>query len=289
MISRPQLSVLIPWYQRDEVARTLAANAPSFGALETEVLVLNCGGDSTRLSKLIRASEVAGVRQVDISAERFNKSLALNLGLERSRSNDVFILDADIILLDDCLREVCAFLDEGCFLTIEWVYESEPAAPDATQVLHDAVPRLTGNSILELRFRNGVRVRHQLSHRDGAGNRYASPGLLLARKHDLLEIQGYNSQLQAWGWEDDDVLIRLQHTRALRRVLKGKALHLTHGDDRRVVNGSRASSDQANFLKCCRNYNCGNFAGTYSTDTQWGAERVSERSPQTLVNELRLP
>jgi glycosyltransferase involved in cell wall biosynthesis len=279
MISSPPLSVLIPWYQRDELAQTLAANALSFRAVEAEVLILNCGGEGGRLTELIRASSAAAVRQIDISAGRFNKSLALNLGLELSRSDYIFTLDADIILLDDCLREARAVLGEGCFSTIEWVYESEPDAHDSAQVARDAAPRSAGNSILELRFRNGARVEHQLSRRDASGNRYASPGLLLARKSDLLGIQGYNSQLKGWGWEDDDVLVRLQYTRGLKRVLKGRARHLTHGDDRRVFDSSRAQSDQANFIKCCWNYNRGNFAGTYRADTQWAADKVNERNP----------
>jgi glycosyltransferase involved in cell wall biosynthesis len=275
MTASPRLSVLIPWYQRDELAQTLAANALSFGSMEAEVLILNCGGESGRLTELVRTSKTAAVRQIDITAGRFNKSLALNLGLKFSRSDYVFTLDADIILLDDHLQEA-ALLDEGCFSTIEWVYESQPAR-NSTQFTEDTAPPLPADSILELRFRNGARVKHQLSRRDASGNRYASPGLLLVRKRDLLEIEGYNSQLQGWGWEDDDVLVRLQYTRGLKRLLRGKATHLTHGDDRRVFDSTRGRSDQRNFIKCCWNYNRGNFAGTYRADTQWAADKVSER------------
>ena len=52
MNDNPELSILIPWYDRDELRLTLAANAPVFRANEAEVLVLNCGGEE-RLRDLI--------------------------------------------------------------------------------------------------------------------------------------------------------------------------------------------------------------------------------------------
>ncbi len=275
----PQLSVLIPWCQRDELRLTLAANAPFFRAQEAEVLILNCAGESKSLQRLIAASEVSGVRQLDISAPRFNKSLALNVGLSQCRADNVFVLDADVIVLDAALWESKVSIDDGAFVTIEWVYESEPTASARATGRDDAnnfTTGLTSSAILEFAFRDGVRVQHQLSCRDIFGNRRASPGLLLAKKSDLLDIQAYNSKLETWGWEDDDVLVRLQYRLGRRRVQRGSALHLSHGDDRRVLQGSRSQSDRFNFLKCCRNYNRGLFLGTYNSDLAWAADKVTE-------------
>ncbi|MBZ5608250.1 MAG: glycosyl transferase family 2 [Acidobacteriia bacterium] len=280
MSDKPALSVLIPWYERDELRLTLAANGPFFAAQKAEVLVLNCGGDSGRLHALIAASEVSGVRQLDISAPRFNKSLALNIGLAHSRSDIVLTLDADIVLLDDALREARMLPEDGSFVTIEWLYEAEPAAIDS---LKQRDIGNTSNQIalgpsafLEFRFRGGSTVQHQVSRGDAFGNRHANPGLLLSKKRELLEVQGYNSELEGWGWEDDDILVRLQYAVGLRRVLKGAALHLAHGDDRRIFEGSRKQSNQRNFLRCCRNYNHGLFLGTYCSDVAWAADKVTE-------------
>src|ERR1700691_3221588 len=129
MSGKPALSVLIPWYERDELRLTLAANAPVFAAHEAEILVINCGGSSSRLRDLIAASEATGVRQLDICTQSFNKSLALNIGLSYSRSDTVFTLDADVVLLCDFLAEAGTLADNRSFVTIEWVYESEPATP----------------------------------------------------------------------------------------------------------------------------------------------------------------
>ena len=265
MRDKPPLSILIPWCERDELHRTLAANAPVFRVHDAEILVLNCGGSSERLRSLITASQATAIRQLDLSVPRFNKSLALNAGLAHARADTVFVLDADIELSDPLPLEA---LDERSFVTIESVHESVPfeakAAPSAK------------SAFLELTFRGGVKIKHQLSVRDGLGNTRGGPGLLLAKKADLLHIHGYNSDLDSWGWEDDDVLVRLQYALGLRRVQSGAALHLTHGDDQRFLSGSRSQSDQRNFIKCCRNYNNGLFLGSYPSDIAKLGDQVTE-------------
>lgn len=283
MRDKPPLSILIPWCQREELQLTLVANTPVFRALEAEVLVLNCAGDSERVGHLIAASEAIAVRQLDISAPRFNKALALNIGLSCSRSDTVLTLDADVTLLGDALVEAKALTKNHSFVTIEWVYESEPPddvkqpefANNFSDLANNFVVAVESGAFLEFHFRDGTTFQHQLSRRDLFGNKRAGPGLLLAAKRDLLEIHGFNSELQSWGWEDDDVLVRLQHV-GLRRVQKGEALHLAHGDNRRILRGPRRQSDLANFLRCCRNYNDGLFLGTYHSDVAWAEGRVTE-------------
>jgi glycosyltransferase involved in cell wall biosynthesis len=288
MSGKPALSVLIPWYERDELRLTLAANAPAFRAHEVEVLVLNCGGSSTRLRELITASEAPGVRQLDIAAPRFNKSLALNIGLSYSRSDIVFTLDADVVLLGDVLGEARTLADGQSFVTLDWRYESEPAPFNSPQpeIVNKFVVALVTSSTLEFLFRDGTTVQYQLSRQDIFGIKRANPGLLLAKKRDLLEIQGHNSELESWGWEDNDVLVRLQYALGLRRVQKGSALHLTHGDDRRRLQGSRIQSDRLNFLRCCRNYNNGLFLGTYHADVAWAEGNVTEMVPDVVTPDL---
>lgn len=289
MSDKPALSVLIPWYERDELRLTLAANAPVFRGREVEVLVLNCGGSSTRLRDLIAASEAPGVRQLDISAPRFNKSLALNIGLSHSRSDIVLTLDADVVLLGDVVGEAGALADGQSFITVEWMYESEPIAPVNSKqpdIVNNFAVALVTSSTLEFLFRDGTTVQHQLSRQDIFGTMRAGLGQLLAKKRDLLEIQGHNSELESWGWEDDDVLVRLQYALGLHRVQKGAVLHLTHGDDRRGLRGSRRQSGQLNLVKCCRNYNKGLFLGTYDSDVAWSADRVTETVADVVTSEL---
>jgi glycosyltransferase involved in cell wall biosynthesis len=279
MRDKPPLSILIPWYERDELRLTLAANASVFRAHDAEILILNCGGSSECLRGLITASEVTGVRQLDISVPGFNKSLALNVGLARARADTVFTLDADIVLLGPLPVDA---MDERSFLTIESVYES--ATFNAKEAPSHSTVASARSAFVEFTFRGGVKVRHQASLFDPFGNvRISPPGLLLTKKGDLLNIQGYNSDLESWGWEDDDVLIRLQYALGRRRVQSGSALHLTHGDNARFLRRSRSQSGQRNFIKCCRNYNNGLFFGTYHSDIA----RLSDNVTETVVDSPR--
>lgn len=287
MRDKPGLSVLIPWYQRDELRLTLAANAPFFRAQAAEVLILNCGGDSACLHGLIAASEVAGVRQLDISAARFNKSLALNVGIFHSQATTVLTLDTDIVLLDHALAEAKPSPDDPSFVTIEWVHESQPAASagNPIAVAGNFGAALVNTVLLELTFPDGTTIHYQASRRNAFGNLRAGPGILLANKNDLVAVQGYNSNLETWGWEDDDILVRLQYALRLRRVQTGAALHLTHGDDRRVLHKAGGRSDQLNFLKCCRNYDQGLILGTYGADVAWAAGKIAETIPDVPAPE----
>src|SRR6202034_2485322 len=284
----PYMSVLIPWYERDEIALTLAANEPSFSARDIEIIVINCSGSSDHLSELIAASGLQSVRQLDICNTCFNKSLALNIGLRYARAPLVLTLDADIIVLSDGFAEMINWIDEKSFVTTEWVYESDqrPAESEiftSLAMVNDFTTRLVATAVLDFSFRDGTTVCHQLSRRDLVDGLRAGPGLLLARKADLIAIQAYNSNLDGWGWEDDDVLLRLQHVLGLRRHQKGIALHLSHGDDRRILHRkNRRLSDRANFAACCRNYNDNVFVGTYVTDVSAPLEQVAESSKSNL-------
>src|SRR5438093_1509564 len=79
------ISILIPWSNREELETTLSSNRPWLPKELVEVIVLNCGGNSVHLHDLIARTNVAGIRQIDISATQFNKSLAINIGMYVSR------------------------------------------------------------------------------------------------------------------------------------------------------------------------------------------------------------
>ena len=278
MSNKPGLSILIPWYQREEIRYTLAANSAFFRAHSAEVLVVNCGGESARLGELILGFEGACIRQLDLSA-RFNKSLALNIGISQARSDHILTLDTDIVLLDDSLGTPEGCLHEQSFVTIEWVHESRPPAPTGNPLAlaGSLGATLVNTTILEFEFPDGTKVHYQASRRDALGCKRAGPGILLAHKADLVAVKGYNSSLETWGWEDDDILVRLQYALKLRRIQRGEALHLTHGDDQRTLHGRRGRSDQLNFFKCCRNYDSGQFLGTFDSDIAASTGHIVEQ------------
>ena len=276
------VSVVIPWCNRDELKTTLLCNGPFFSGPSIEVLVVNVGGDSLRLSELIKKSGLPRVRQIDVDLNYFNKSVALNVGISRSTGLSIFTLDADIILITNIFDVIESCVNTRSYLTIEWVYESDigpspQSEENGKTVMGGFVTDIVQYHGVVLLLADGRMHRYRTSQMSEFDGRRAAPGLLATLKTHLLAIGGYNSDLRQWGWEDDDLQIRLQHICGLSQIENGIALHLTHGDDRRALDGmDRLLSNQLNFLRCCSNYNQNRFHGTYDRDLSEFESCISE-------------
>lgn len=260
-MSEPLLSVIVPWRNRPELTVSLAHNLPHLAPLEAEVVVANCGGDPILLDEALAGLASPAVRVVEIPAPRFNKGLALNLGVRAARAGRLFFLDTDVLLDAAFLPRALVRLDGRSFVTVRRVAEAHhsPAAE---------VPGLAEIAwSVELVARGGRKARvetNRVRFRDGSRG---GPGLILLEREHFLAVDGMNSDLEGWGWEDLDLMARLQLALGLKRRTEGRAIHLTHGDEVRDLAGrSRGASEQANFAQCLANYRLGHYAGTYGDD-----------------------
>jgi hypothetical protein len=281
MHNNPSLSVIIPWCNRAELATTLFCNAPFLCRPLVETLVVNVGGDVKQLSSLLERPGLPTVRQIDVKDKSFNKSMALNVGLASSRSTFVFTLDADVILLTDVLDEIDERPD-GCYLTIEWVYESGRGPMPLRTITGGPtvgafVSEVVHSNSLEFHLADGRKLLYRTARMNLSDGRRAGPGLLLAHRKHFLQVGGYDSNLRRWGWEDDDLQLRLRHVCGLSQIEVGAALHLTHGDESRVLTGiDRERSNRINLLQCCFNYNQNRFQGTFERDLDEMKDHISE-------------
>jgi glycosyltransferase involved in cell wall biosynthesis len=271
-MTSPEFSVLIAWSNRDELRETLLKNDFWFKNHRLEVLVINCGGSVPGLRQLIQDTRLDYVQPIEVPSPVFNKCLALNIGIHASRAPILLMLDADIILQSDLLEESLPHLNEDAYVTLKTIRESEK--------IHEASPANQAISQSSAFLREFVKVDEieffwidetstkVTTHAYPLQNAKSAPGILVARKEHLLEIDGYNAEMKFWGWEDLDVLLRLSRTLRLRRVECGSAIHLTHDDSRRAIKGgeNRVRTDTENFLLAWSRYSRGNFAGTYKDD-----------------------
>jgi hypothetical protein len=281
----PKFSILIPWSNRPEVETTLRENAGWFRANQAEVLVLNCGGDSGQLCELLRNSRCAGIRQIDIPKSGFNKCLALNIGIHSSLARRLFVLDADVILKSDILAEALPILKSNAFVTVGRVYESnlQPLAAESIGELTKClatdsfVTSIVSASIATLSFRDGTNVSVPTVRRHAMDGSRAGCGLLLAMKEHFIAVGGYNSALEYWGWEDNDIRLRLRRVLSLSDMELGEALHISHGDAARSLDGrSPMQTNAANFYSACGYYSRGDFSGTYCQDIRQWYGRTTE-------------
>jgi hypothetical protein len=279
MISHPKLSVIIPWCDRHELRETLAHNRRYFEEYNAEVLVVCCGGDLQRLTYLVAGSKLEMLRLIHIRRPTFNKSISLNLGVHFSRSSLLFVLDTDIVLQGDILDRALAAVGKATFVTVENVRESIQTKarglkePGSTNWISSVVR----THLLKLSFLDGDSITvttHRSSELDGCR---AGPGLVFVRREQFIAINGYSSDLQGWGWEDDDLQLRLKYVLKMRQVETGNAIHLSHGDDQRALFGqNRQQSNARNFSICCARYGDRNFQGTFTSDVSTWEPETSE-------------
>jgi hypothetical protein len=173
----------------------------------------------------------------------------------------LFFLDTDILLPPGTLTGIRASLAPGSFVTLERVVESVPAQ------------RVEGPYIQEIAYKlefirpAGRAVLLEMSRTRFTDGSRGAQGLILLARADFLQINGMNSKLEGWGWEDLDLIARLELGLDLRRLNVGSAIHLSHqGPPQASAKADRASSERLNFSRCLNNYLAGNLLGTYRED-----------------------
>jgi hypothetical protein len=259
------LSLIIPWCNREVLRQTLLANLPALEASRCTVVLVNCGGDPDTLVTQIPASLK---RVVLVNVRRpFNKCLSINIGLAIAGTTLVSVMDADIVFSLDYLEEIAnALSGRRCYTTAARVQESEvtPLTRDANRILD-----LRRQNYLHFRFRDGKAIKlctHEAEPLTGARS---GPGLLTAQRADLKAVGGFNSELSHWGWEDQDIQLRLMYTLGLERREVGTVQHLTHSDNARNLGSlTKEQANHINLTKCLEAYDRGNFQGTYGCDIQ---------------------
>jgi len=273
MSVEPELSVIIPWYNRPEIKVSLRENRRVLDRPEIEVVVVNCGGDGLQLGEAFAGVNFGGLRCVEIESEGFNKSLALNLGVFAARAERLFFLDTDIVLGAEFISSALDALDETCFVTADRVHESQPQDDSGEENHLEEFAH-----VVQFVAKGGRRAQVETNRvRFDDGSR-SGPGLVMLSRRHFLEADGMNSDLEGWGWEDLDLLLRLQFLLGLEHRRAGAVTHLTHGDASRSFGGqSQAAREQMNFTSCVKNYRAGYFYGTYADDVRTSGERLVSR------------
>jgi hypothetical protein len=257
-------SVVIPWWNRPELRCTLDANGPFLARHGAEVVLVNCGGDAADAAARLAGYTAAPVRHVLIPDAVRNRALARNLGALCSTGNVLFFLDCDVILQSDIFAEATPLLENHCFVTIRKRVESQPPPISNRSFIKETI------QTKELICEDGRRAATQQT--TGADGSHSGIGQMLVKRADFLHVGGYNSALEGWGFEDDDVVLRLQFVLGLRSIMIGEVVHLTHGNDLR--GGSPRHDHPRNKRICFENYSRGAFLGSYEEDARLWKPRL---------------
>jgi glycosyltransferase involved in cell wall biosynthesis len=262
----PQISTIIPWSNRPELAITLRENQAQLASSASEIIVVNCGGDSGMVEQAVR--QIPNLKLANIGVNAFNKALALNVGASLAQGETLFLMDADVRLAPHLIERMAARTSPGsAFTTVERLTESEPAMEPGGAVAEVA-------HSIELVLLDGMRISldtNRIRYSDGSRS---APGLLMVARKDFYGVGGMNSDLQGWGWEDLDLIIRLKAKGHLEHHFVGEAMHLSHGDDKRSFHSAKGQDEVENFLVCLANYRLGHFVGTYEDDKTTRSNKI---------------
>lgn len=256
-----KLSVIIPWCNRPELKTSLLENTPVFQKVHSEVIVVNCGGDVNSCHQLLRAVRIPGLKLVHVPHPHFNKGLALNAGFLVSREKVVQFLDADIILDKNYFNEALHCLPRKAYVTMARLSErgSESRACVSLGIAEIA------QTLTIVRSDRTVHVEtNRLRYKDGSRS---APGIVMFHRQSFVRVDGMNSDLEGWGFEDIDFLIRLQLATGLQPSQAGHGYHISHDDKLRFFKGQTPQHNEAtNSAQCLFNYRQGHFLGTYRDD-----------------------
>ncbi len=276
------MNVVIPWNNRPEIGRTVASNAPGFKAHGLGVTVVNCGGDFEQLRELIRPTMIDAIL-VNLPSCPFNPSLARNLGIAHSPSDYLLMLDADVIMSEQTLSECLLRMGSDRMLTITRMREEGRHPRRVASQTNNQLEETIRSSAVEFMWSTGETPNVETFRWYSSDGSRGGQGQLLVLRDHLLAIDGYSSSLKGWGFEDIDILVRLQHVRGLKHERLGEVMHLSHSDQSRALGGTnREANNQRNFEIASAAYRSGHFQGTLSKD-------LADHLPQTELHRLRAP
>ncbi len=268
---KKDITIVIPWSNRPELEKTLRANTEylKLSNFSYEIVVVNCGGDTPTLSTILSEYDATQVSSIHVDNERFNKSLALNKGINTCKSIHFMCLDADVILQSVDFIAVFAEIKKGHFVTIKEVNELDQVISPIAQLGFEVNGVTSFTYKIELEKNDGEKIEIALNKNDLINNKRSAPGIIIVSTEDMVQIKGYNSELEGWGWEDIDLIARLQFS-GKKRIEMGSVLHLSHDNDTRHLDpeaSNKSENENFNFQKCLINYQLALFDGTLIKDS----------------------
>lgn len=263
---KPQLSIVVSWRDREELGLALPALLASSREVGGEVMVVNFGGSREMLDAQL-GGRASAVGVLEVTGQRyFNKSCAQNLGAAHTAGDLLFFCDCDIVLDPAAVKHLAERLAArpGTFGTLAGVRESVTNSRGGKHIV------CFGYELI-IRTADQRQLRIVDNEEDAGDGSRQAPGLLMVRRSDFLSVNGYNSRLHGWGWEDQDMISRLTLGAGLERVVHGQAVHLSHDDSARVRYypvADRWESRDRMFRQALANYDDANFKGTYDLDVK---------------------
>lgn len=208
--SKPDLSVLIPFYQDDPTDLLTALDVQ---VANIEILVHDDGTGDLELTKRLKGTIDHSKTQICLmtATENQGRSAARNSLQKAAQSDWVLFLDADMRpSRANFLQTYLELISQADSDIIFGGFEVETQNADADRDLHRALSEVSDCL--------------SLSERQAGGPQYVASSNLCVAKH-VLESEPFDDGFSGWGWEDSEWAARVSKRFTLRHV-DNPALHL---------------------------------------------------------------
>lgn len=169
----------------------------------------------------------------------FRKTVILNKAVGRTDADYLILIDGDIILHPEFIKDHIRFARRGSFVTGSRV---RLPGQETARLVEGGFPdrdRLLG---LCHRHMNGLRIpmlTPLFRNYRSADGKYARGCNMAVWRDDFVRVNGFNNEITGWGREDSELSWRLINAGVKKSFIKFSAieLHLHHAEFSRVLDG----------------------------------------------------
>jgi glycosyltransferase involved in cell wall biosynthesis len=227
------VSVIVATYNWKEALALSIRSLFNQSVLPHEIIIADDGSgeDTRKLIEELRAESSISVVHCWHEDKGFRLAAIRNKAIGMAKGDYIIQIDGDIICHPDFIRDHLLYSREKTFVCGKRVNLSKEDSLNTLKNNHLTVSR---ESFLNNKAANKIRSEFLMKLLKGKVNRLISKGVMGCNmsysKEDALKVNGYNSDIQGWGREDDEFILRLQNAGCRKKMLKfgGIAYHLFH-------------------------------------------------------------
>lgn len=233
MKKQTNISLIIATYNWPEALELCLMSISKQSVLPLEIIIADDGSDE-RTTRVVRAfSEKATfpVYHEWHEDKGFRKTIILNKAIQRASSAYIVQIDGDIITSPHFLEDHIRAAETGCF--IRGTRTSLNKQETELLLTNKKLSWMNRIKLVLQQPANALRLPPCLSkfttRKELAGRKVKGCNMSFW-KQDLMDINGYDNQLQGWGHEDEELSWRLVNLGRKKKIIKFSAVtyHLYH-------------------------------------------------------------
>ncbi len=252
-------SLVITTYNSPDLLDLSIRSALRQSQLPCEIIVADDGStsDTAMLVDTLRAGALIPIVHVWQEDKGFRAASARNRAIAEATGDYIVIVDGDMLLHRDFIKDHKRLALEGTFIQGSRVWLSR----------ENTRRRLAGKKIALSIFENGLENRKNALHFPLLSKLLAFKNSSLTGikscnmsffRHDCVRVNGFNEDFTGWGREDSEFVVRLINSGILRRTIWFSAIasHLWHPENKNcslTANDRLLQQAVEGKLTSCRN------------------------------------